>query len=97
MRHIYQSLWLSKPQLKKGQITHTVTNDDSVDEQGQESVLVLGSVLLEKSSRVVVADGGVLRTALLGRGNGSRTGESESRETHLGCSWKIVYFSSLSV
>lgn len=59
---------------------HTVANNDGVDKQGQESALVLGGVVLEQSSGVIVADGSVRGTLSADRGGcGS---QSDVAETH---------------
>lgn len=58
----------------------TVTDDNGVDYQSQKSQLVLGCVLLQQGSGVVVADGSILRALGLGdsggRGHGSNPGET---------------------
>lgn len=62
---------------------HTVTNDNGVDNEGQEGSLVLGSVLLSEGLGVEVADGLILRT-VLGVDSGSRrSDESKLVVTHL--------------
>ena len=69
----------------------TVTDDDSVDEQGQEGVLVGGSDVLEQSLGVVVADGRGGRAAGGAGGGGGGSRDGELVETHLdGCVWCVM-------
>lgn len=63
----------------------TVANDDGVDDQGQESGLVLGRVVLEEGLGVVVADGHILGAVLGVDGGGSRGGDGNLVETHDEC------------
>ena len=57
-----------------------VADDGGVDDQGQEGVLVGGIILLEESSGVIVADGGVRRALRDGGTDGSEN--SKSFELH---------------
>lgn len=61
----------------------TVTNYSGVDDEGQESLLVGSSVVLQQSSGVVVADRLVRRTLSNGTANGGR--DSKSLEEHDNC------------
>ena len=59
----------------------TVTNDNSVDDEGQESLLVGSSVVLQQSSGVVVADRHISRSLSNGTANGGG-GDSKCLEEH---------------
>lgn len=58
----------------------TVTNDSGVDNEGQESLLIESSVVLQQSSGVVVADGYIRRT--LSDGTANSGSDSKSLEEH---------------
>jgi hypothetical protein len=58
----------------------TVTNDSGVDNEGQKSLLVKSSVVLQQSSCVVVANGHIRRT--LSDCTANSGGESKSLEEH---------------
>lgn len=58
-----------------------VTNDGSVDEESQQGVLVGSSVVCQKSSGVVRADG-LVRRSLRKRGDGSRKTSKDGGGTH---------------
>lgn len=58
-----------------------VSNDGGVDNQGQKSVLVGSSVLLQQSGGVVVADGGAV--GALGSNHGGGRSHDESLAEHV--------------
>lgn len=58
----------------------TVANDNSVDDEGQEGLLVGSCVVLQEGSGVVITDGGAIGT--LSGGNADGRGHSESFEEH---------------
>lgn len=57
----------------------TVANDCSVDNEGQQCLLVCCSVVRQQSSGVVVADGHVGRTRCKSRANSGREGKSSEK------------------
>ena len=57
----------------------TVANDSSVDDEGQQGLLVGSSVVLQQRGSVVVADGGVCGTLGEGRANSRREGKSSEK------------------
>jgi hypothetical protein len=61
----------------------TVTNDSGVDDEGQESLLVGSSVVLQQSSSIVIADGHIRRTLSDSTANGG--GDGQSLEEHDDC------------